>query len=138
MEKQLELNAIPRKRVALVTEDKPQSDAHLGDQVANEVKEPACPPNQAVAEIWLGYTPWTKMSVAKPPVDGIWEFHDGEFGENGRVVVRKYFDPATDEAPADREWRGLAKEWPASFNPCLPQPINTEQAPKARRALLSD
>ena len=146
MEKQLELDAIPRKRVQL-TEDKPQSDAHLSNQVAEEVRVPACPPNQAVAELWLGYTPWMKFTEAQPPVAGFYDFFDGEHGETGRVIVRKYFDPADLDqavnmsgAPTNREWRGLAQAWPESFNPCLPaQPQYVlDHAASRRRRLLND
>lgn len=153
MEKQLELNNIPRKRVALVTEDKPQSDAQLATQLAEDAEQltigpmvPSCPPTQAVAEIWLGYTPWTSLEDNPPTEAGFYDFRDAPGTEPmiGRdVVMRGFFDPAINRIPVPtRQWRGLSQPWPESFNPCLRTTPYLKKAPLApiatRRRLLND
>ena len=124
MEKQLELNNIPRKRV-LLHDAMPQ--AAIAGEVVKETEQgvevhvqlPSCPPTQAVAELWLGYTPWIECAKELPPVAGNWDFTSDEYGENGLVTDRKFFDPASGEKAPGLHWRGLTQAWPESFNPCL-------------------
>jgi len=101
--KQLELSGIPRRRAIFVDHDEAEPSV-------------AIPQEALFAKI--GYSPWTFVSVAEPPVSGEWEVRDVArklatvraiySKEQGTWILPHWPFPLDFHG----EWRGLAAPYP--------------------------
>ena len=137
MEKQLELNAVPRKRVRLEVPGEPVEVA--GSEQGSDMT--------VDVEAFIGLTDW--FHVVPPPCDGFWDFErtDSDLEapaplrcwfdvklnqwkyEHGDGIIR-YLDHTPREAMVIR-WRGLKAPWPHGYD--YPVPGGQLNLPLARQ-----